>query len=79
VPVVGPGILTSTRPGDRGDRRREAHAAFPGNDLPGVFLARGAARLAGSTRWRGTPGGSRDGHPEVTPRRRSCAQTVPTR
>ena len=25
----------------------EAHAAFPGNDLPGVFLARGAARLAG--------------------------------
>src|SRR5206468_8131776 len=25
----------------------EAHAVFPGNDLPGVFLGRGAARLAG--------------------------------
>jgi len=24
----------------------EAHAVFPGNDLPGVFLSRGAARLA---------------------------------
>ncbi len=25
----------------------ESHAVFPGSDLPGVFLARGAARLAG--------------------------------
>ena len=24
----------------------EAHGVFPGNDLPGVWLARGAARLA---------------------------------
>jgi sarcosine oxidase subunit alpha len=28
----------------------EQHAVFPGNDLPGVFLARGAARLAGCHR-----------------------------
>jgi sarcosine oxidase, subunit alpha len=27
---------------------REEHGVFPGNDLPGVWLARGAARLAGS-------------------------------
>ena len=26
----------------------EIHRIFPGNDLPGVFMARGAARLAGA-------------------------------
>jgi sarcosine oxidase subunit alpha len=49
VPVVGPEELVQVR------ARRlivatgalETHPVFPGNDLPGVWLGRGAARLAG--------------------------------
>ena len=50
VPLVGPEELVRVEP------RRivvatgavDSHAVFPGNDLPGVWLGRGAARLAGA-------------------------------
>ncbi|MDP9298817.1 MAG: 2Fe-2S iron-sulfur cluster-binding protein [Actinomycetota bacterium] len=49
VPLVGPDGLVRVQP------RRivvatgavESHGVFPGNDLPGVWLGRGAARMAG--------------------------------
>jgi sarcosine oxidase subunit alpha len=49
VPVVGPDetLHVEARRVIAATGAVEAHAVFPGNDLPGVFLARGAARLAG--------------------------------
>jgi len=49
VPVVGPDETLHVEAGRviAATGAVEAHAVFPGNDLPGVFLARGAARLAG--------------------------------
>jgi sarcosine oxidase subunit alpha len=49
VPVVGPEGTLHVEAGRviAATGAVEAHAVFPGNDLPGVFLARGAARLAG--------------------------------
>ncbi len=49
VPVVGPveTLHLEARRVIAATGAVEAHAVFPGNDLPGVFLARGAARLAG--------------------------------
>jgi len=49
VPVVGPDALVQVDP-ERivvATGAVESHAVFAGNDLPGVFLGRGAARLAG--------------------------------
>jgi len=49
VPVVGPDTLVQVDP-ERiivATGAVESHAVFAGNDLPGVFLGRGAARLAG--------------------------------
>ena len=49
VPVVGPDALMQIEP-ERivvAAGAVEAHAVFAGNDLPGIFLGRGAARLAG--------------------------------
>jgi sarcosine oxidase subunit alpha len=48
VPLVGPDELVEVE-ADRvivATGALEAHGVFPGNDLPGVWLARGAARLA---------------------------------
>ncbi|MEP7059088.1 MAG: 2Fe-2S iron-sulfur cluster-binding protein [Actinomycetota bacterium] len=49
VPVVGPDELLQIDPGRVivATGAVETHAVFPGNDLPGVWLGRGAARLAG--------------------------------
>ena len=49
VPVVGPDEVLHIEAGRviAATGAVEIHAVFPGNDLPGVFLARGAARLAG--------------------------------
>ncbi len=49
VPVVGHEALLLVDPGRIvvATGAVEAHAVFRGNDLPGVFLGRGAARLAG--------------------------------
>jgi sarcosine oxidase subunit alpha len=49
VPVVGPDELLQVGPGRVivATGGVETHAVFPGNDLPGVWLGRGAARLAG--------------------------------
>ena len=48
VPVVGPAEVLHVEAGRvvAATGAVEAHAVFPGNDLPGVFLARGAALLA---------------------------------
>ena len=48
VPVVGPEEVLHVEAGRviAATGAVEAHAVFPGNDLPGVFLSRGAARLA---------------------------------
>jgi sarcosine oxidase, subunit alpha len=53
VPVVGPDETLHVEAGRviAATGAIEAHAVFPGNDLPGVFLARGAERL-GATEWR---------------------------
>ena len=48
VPLVGPDELVEVE-ADRvivATGALEAHGVFPGNDLPGVWLARGAARMA---------------------------------
>ena len=49
VPVVGPDDTLHIEAGRviAATGAVEAHTVFPGNDLPGVFLSRGAARLAG--------------------------------
>lgn len=49
VPVVGPSELLQVDPGRVivATGAVETHAVFPGNDLPGVWLGRGAARMAG--------------------------------
>lgn len=49
VPVVGPAELLQVDPGRVivATGAVETHAVFPGNDLPGVWLGRGAARMAG--------------------------------
>ncbi|MEA2521896.1 MAG: sarcosine oxidase, subunit alpha, partial [Actinomycetota bacterium] len=49
VPVIGPDELLQVDPGRVivATGAVETHAVFPGNDLPGVWLGRGAARLAG--------------------------------
>ncbi len=49
VPVVGPHELLQIDPGRVivATGAVETHAVFPGNDLPGVWLGRGAARMAG--------------------------------
>ena len=50
VPLVGPSVLVRVDP-DRvvvATGAVETHAVFPGNDLPGVWLGRGAARMAGA-------------------------------
>lgn len=49
VPIAGPDRLHLVHPGRVvvATGAVERHAVFPGSDLPGVFLARGAARLAG--------------------------------
>ena len=49
VPAFGPGgaVHIEARRVIVATGAVEAHAVFPGNDLPGVFLARGAGRLAG--------------------------------
>jgi sarcosine oxidase, subunit alpha len=50
VPVVGPDELLEVEP-ERivvATGAVESHVVFPGNDLPGVWLGRGAARMAGS-------------------------------
>ena len=49
VPVVGPDELLEVEPGRIvvATGAADAHAVFPGNDLPGVWLGRGAARMAG--------------------------------
>jgi sarcosine oxidase subunit alpha len=50
VPLVGPDGLVEVDAGRAivATGAVEAHGVFPGNDLPGVWLGRGAARLAGS-------------------------------
>ncbi len=49
VPVVGPDEVLHVEAARviAATGAVEIHGVFPGNDLPGVFLARGAARLAG--------------------------------
>ena len=49
VPVVGPRELVEVEPGRVivATGAVESHGVFPGNDLPGVWLGRGAARMAG--------------------------------
>jgi sarcosine oxidase subunit alpha len=49
VPVVGEGRTHTVHPGRIvvATGAVEQHAVFPGNDLPGVWLGRGAARMAG--------------------------------
>ena len=49
VPVVGPNELLQVDPGRIvvATGAVEHHGVFPGNDLPGVWLGRGAARMAG--------------------------------
>lgn len=49
VPLVGPDELVEVEAGRVivATGALEAHGVFPGNDLPGVWLGRGAARLAG--------------------------------
>ncbi|MBP9144704.1 MAG: (2Fe-2S)-binding protein [Thermoanaerobaculia bacterium] len=49
VPIAGKDLLHLVHPGHIvvATGAVERHAVFPGSDLPGVFLARGAARLAG--------------------------------
>jgi sarcosine oxidase subunit alpha len=49
VPIAAPDELLQVHPGRIivATGAVEAHAVFEGSDLPGVFLARGAARLAG--------------------------------
>jgi len=49
VPVIGPDEVLHVEAGRviAATGAVEIHGVFPGNDLPGVFLARGAARLAG--------------------------------
>jgi sarcosine oxidase subunit alpha len=48
VPLVGPGGVVRAHAGRVvvATGAIEAHPVFPGNDVPGVFLSRGAARLA---------------------------------
>ena len=48
VPLVGPDELVEVEAARVivATGALEAHGVFPGNDLPGVWLARGAARLA---------------------------------
>jgi sarcosine oxidase, subunit alpha len=49
VPVVGPDELLEVEP-ERvvvATGAAESHVVFPGNELPGVWLGRGAARMAG--------------------------------
>jgi sarcosine oxidase, subunit alpha len=49
VPVIGPDELLEVEP-ERivvATGATDLHAVFPGNDLPGVWLGRGAARMAG--------------------------------
>ena len=48
VPLVGPDELVRVEPEQIvvATGAVEAHPVFPGNDLPGLFLGRGAARLA---------------------------------
>ena len=48
VPVAGPQELLQVSPGRVivATGAVEAHPVFPGNDLPGVWLGRGAARMA---------------------------------
>ncbi len=49
VPLAGEGSLVRAHPGRIvvATGAAETHGVFPGNDLPGVWLARGAARMAG--------------------------------
>lgn len=49
VPVTGEGEMIEVDPGRVivATGAVESHGVFPGNDLPGVWLGRGAARLAG--------------------------------
>src|SRR4029077_14039294 len=49
VPLVGPAELVEVEPGRVivATGAVESHGVFPGNDLPGVWLGRGAARMAG--------------------------------
>jgi sarcosine oxidase subunit alpha len=49
VPLVGPEELVEVEPGRVivATGAVESHGVFPGNDLPGVWLGRGAARMAG--------------------------------
>ena len=49
VPLVGPSELVEVEPGRviLAAGAVESHGVFPGNDLPGVWLGRGAARMAG--------------------------------
>lgn len=49
VPVAGPDYLHLVQPGRIvvATGAAERHGVFPGNDLPGVWLGRGAARMAG--------------------------------
>jgi sarcosine oxidase, subunit alpha len=50
VPLVGETELVQVRPARVvvATGAVETHAVFPGNDLPGVWLGRGAARMAGA-------------------------------
>jgi sarcosine oxidase subunit alpha len=54
VPLVGPEGLVEVHPSRIvvATGATEAHPVFPGNDLPGVWLGRGAARMAGRHRVR---------------------------
>ena len=49
VPVAGPNIILQTEPARIvvATGAVESHAVFPGNDIPGVWLGRGSARMAG--------------------------------
>jgi sarcosine oxidase subunit alpha len=48
VPLIGPGLLVMTQPGAIvvATGAFESMEVFPGNDVPGVMLTRGAVRLA---------------------------------
>ena len=52
VPIVGPDELLEVDAGRVivATGAVESHGVFPGNDLPGVWLGRGAARMAGAHR-----------------------------
>jgi sarcosine oxidase subunit alpha len=58
VPLVGSGELVRVEPNRMivATGAVDAHGVFPGNDLPGVWLGRGAARMAGV---HGIPPGTR--------------------